>query len=131
MSNVTLDSFIKEDPMFSNFLKTKDKENLDFYLIYEVKDFSIMIMSFPEKICYPLHDHRDMMVCTKVLKGEIHNSLYDFKNDSQFYSDLRKSEQNSFFSFKNNLSNNNIDLNNNQENFPYIKVSHNICNLYN
>ena len=59
------------------------KKERGFWSIYEEKDklFSIRALIVPKGNELPLHDHPDMFVITKVLKGKLELTSFNFSNE--------------------------------------------------
>lgn len=86
LGKIDLKSFAQESPEFSDFLRTRDEpDQIGFHVVHEAEDFSIMVMRFSKELGYLYHDHRDMMVCSKILKGVMRATCLDYKDPKAFY----------------------------------------------
>ncbi len=82
IEGVTLSSVI-EDPDFLR--RYKNKEETDCFEIYNDKRLVIMCLTLPEGFIYPVHDHPEMLVASKIIEGSVRIAKFDIAKKSQFY----------------------------------------------
>ena len=49
----------------------------DCLVLHDIEDFSIALFKFTKNKSYPIHDHKNMIVLTKLLKGKVVFNYYD------------------------------------------------------
>ncbi|KAK5670777.1 hypothetical protein QVD99_002548 [Batrachochytrium dendrobatidis] len=58
---------------------------IEFYPLYETKDFAICIFVLKKGTTMPTHDHPGMTVFTKLISGDMHVKTFELINDSNSY----------------------------------------------
>lgn len=76
VKNIELDDFKTLDT-FSRYEKATDQ--CDMMEVFNQHDLMIMLMFLPKGFVMPAHDHPDMLVCSKVLKGRLIFDRFDLK----------------------------------------------------
>ena len=90
ISNITEESLRTEFPTISRFFDSGNPNEMEFSLFIEEPELTSFIMRIPKGMVYPIHDHRDFSLISKILKGKLEIETFDIVHVHQYYADLLK-----------------------------------------
>lgn len=87
LTHVSFDDFSGHSDFKTKLFVTN---SADYFDIYKDESIHIMAIFMPPKLVYPIHDHPEMLVYSKVLKGKAIVTYYDIIEKEHFYKNLAK-----------------------------------------
>ncbi len=82
LREVSIDDFIGNPEFKARIFVTSGVEYLD---VYKDEKIHIMAMFMQPKVMYPIHDHPEMLVASKILKGQAEIRHFDIIDKKSFY----------------------------------------------